>query len=327
MAEATLASGAASSAAADEYGGFWIRTLAYSADLSILMLALLVAAVPFAFLGGAGMSVYGLIASVGPFAYFVWLTASEQRATYGKQLCGLKVEHAGTGERISILRSLGRELAKFVSGAVFLLGFLMIPFTPRKQGLHDYLATTVVVREGPAKILLAVIVTIAGVVVPIIVIPLMFGALFTALMMMLMGAMMGGATMGGGEMKQLNPVPRMEQPARRPQPSASSPQSPSPKPAVAAPTVASVPQSEPGPAAGSAPEKPVAAVPARPVAVAPIVVESTPPASATKPKAAARRRESATAAVSSAPAMRTGDAALPCVYKPVMTDADIARCR
>jgi uncharacterized RDD family membrane protein YckC len=335
MAEATLSSGAASSESADEYGGFWIRTLAYSADISIIMLGLIAVAVPFAFLGGTGMSIYGVIAAVGPWAYFVWFAASEQQATYGKQLCGLKIEHAGTGERISLLRSLGRELAKILSGVVFMIGFLIAAFTRRKQGLHDFLATTVVVREGPARILLAVIVTIAGVVIPIIVIPLMFGAMFAALMMMVMGAMMGGAMMGGDEMKQLKPVPRIEQPAQRPQPAAPLPRASAPKPAVDAAATASIPQPEAKPAVAAPataripqPEpKRAAEAPAKPEALASAVARSTPAAPATKPKAAARRSESAAAVAPSAPAIRTGDAPLPCVYKPVMTDADIARCR
>jgi hypothetical protein len=180
------------------------------------------AAVPFAFLGGTGGAVYGLIATVAPFAYFVWYTASERQATLGKQLCGLKVAHADTGERITLLRSLGRELAKFLSAAVFLIGFAMAAFTPRKQGLHDYLATTVVVRAGPARTLLAVMVSIAGIVIPLILIPLLFGALFATLMMMLMGGVMGAIT-GGDGMKNMPPLPRIEQPVKRPRPEAAAP--------------------------------------------------------------------------------------------------------
>jgi len=328
MAEATLAGGTAVTAAADEYGGFWIRTLAYSADFSIITLALILVAVPFAFLGGSGMSIYGVIATFGPWAYFVWFAASERQATYGKQLCGLKIEHAASGERISLLRSLGRELAKILSGAVLLLGFLMIGFTRRKQGLHDVLAATVVVREGPARIALAIIVTFAGVLIPIIVIPLMFGAMFTALMMMLMGAVMGGAMTGGEEMKQIRPVPRIEQPARRLQPTAPPPQAPAPKPAVTAATTPSVaaPEAKPAP---QAPAKPEALAPAilQPAPAAPAVVQAAPPAPVAKPRAVAQRAEPSARVAPSVPAMRAREPVAPCVYKPVMSDADMARCR
>lgn len=220
------------------YGGFWIRTLAYAVDLAILMAGLLLLAVVLTFTGGAGTVIYSVIATLGPIAYFVWLTASGRQATFGKQLCGLKVQHAGSGERISLLRSIARELGKLVSAAVLMIGFLLIAFTGRKQGLHDMLASTEVVREGTARVGLALFVAIAGVVVPVVVIPLMFGALFAGLMM----AMMGGMT-GETEVKQPKPVPQMEQKAA-PRPQAPATQ-PAPQPSAAASAV-----SAPKPAAG-----------------------------------------------------------------------------
>jgi uncharacterized RDD family membrane protein YckC len=209
------------------YGGFWIRTLAYAADLSILTLALLVLAVPFVFMGSAGMALYSLIAAIGPVAYFAWLTASKRQSTFGKQLCALKVQHAGSAERISLLRSIGRELAKFVSAAVLFIGFLLAAFTQRKQGLHDTLASTVVVRDGPPRIVLATLVALAGVVIPVIVIPLMFAGMFAGLMAMLMGGMMGEM-----EVKSAKPAPRMEQKAA-PRPQANTAQSAPAKPVAA----------------------------------------------------------------------------------------------
>ena len=211
------------------YGGFWIRSLAYAADLSILTLVLLAVAVPFTFMGGAGIAAFSLLAAIGPIAYFVWFTASERQATFGKQLCGLKVQHAGSGVGISLLRSLGRELAKFISAAVLFIGFLIVAFTGRKQGLHDMLASTVVARDGQPRIVVAILVALAGVVIPLIVIPLMFAGMFAGLMAMMMGGMLGEM-----EMKQTKPVPHVEQKtAPRPQ----APAAPSaPKTATAAPT-------------------------------------------------------------------------------------------
>lgn len=293
MAEATLSTvdvalpdGAARSATADagEYGGFWIRTLAYSADVSILIFGLTVIAVPFAFLGGFGMMISGLLAAFGPFAYFVWFTASGRQATFGKQLCGLKVEQADTGERISIPRSLGRELGKYVSAAVFCLGFLIVAFTRRKQGLHDLLATTVVVRAGPARILLALVVTFAGILVPIIVIALMFGAMFAALIGMVTGGMMGAMT-GGDGMKHMNPaVPRIEQPAQRPRREAPLPQSSAAKPVLVAFATPGVPQSAP-----------------EPMAATPVKVETPKPEAVVAPPSKNDETKPAVAAASSRP--------------------------
>lgn len=208
------------------YGGFWIRSLAYAADLSILTLVLLALAVPFTFMGGAGIGLFSLLAAIGPIAYFVWFTASDRQATFGKQLCGLKVQHAGSGAGITLLRSLGRELAKFVSAAVLFIGFLIVAFTGRKQGLHDVLASTVVARDGQPRIVVAILVALAGVVIPAIVIPLMFAGMFAGLMAMMMGGMLGEM-----EVKQTKPVPQIAQKAA---PRRQAPAAPS-APAVAAP--------------------------------------------------------------------------------------------
>ncbi len=265
MADATITAGTASTSGAGQYGGFWIRVLAYLADAMIILLGLVVLGVPLYFLGGIGIAIHTVLWFVGPIAYFAWFTASERQATFGKQLCGLKVEHAGTGQRISLLRSIGRELAKFVSGAILMLGFLIVAFTPRKQGLHDFLGATVVVREGPARILLAVLIVLAGVIIPVIAV-VIFGAM---LMTLVMGGMLGGMLGGMGEdaMKQMKPVPQQSQPAPQPRP----------KPAAPQPTA---PKAEPKPAPAPEP-KAEAALPAKPEAAKP-----EPVAAAAPPKAA-----------------------------------------
>ena len=50
------------------------------------------------------------------------------------------------GQRISFLRALGRNLAKIISGAILLIGYIMAAFTERKQALHDIIAQCLVVR-------------------------------------------------------------------------------------------------------------------------------------------------------------------------------------
>ena len=81
----------------------------------------------------------------------------------------------------------------------------------------------------------------------------------------------------------------------------------------------------PAPAPQSAAVKPAATEPAKPAAAEPPKpVAATAPATAAQPKAAPRRSEPA-AAKPAAPVLQQGRQ--PCVYKPVMTDEDIARCR
>jgi len=56
------------------------------------------------------------------------------------------------GRRISVLRALGRYFAKFLSGLILFIGYIMVAFTDRKQGLHDLLASTLVVKGKPGEV-------------------------------------------------------------------------------------------------------------------------------------------------------------------------------
>ena len=49
------------------------------------------------------------------------------------------------GNRISFGRATGRCFARFVSGILLYLGYLIQPFTTKRQALHDIIAGTLVV--------------------------------------------------------------------------------------------------------------------------------------------------------------------------------------
>jgi hypothetical protein len=68
------------------------------------------------------------------------------QATLGMKVCGLKITDE-SGKRISFGRATGRYFASFLSVCPTLgIGFLMIAWTSRKQGLHDLIARTLVVK-------------------------------------------------------------------------------------------------------------------------------------------------------------------------------------
>lgn len=77
--------------------------------------------------------------------YDALMTSSSYQATMGKKLLYLKITDV-EGNRLSFLRATGRYFARIAS---WFLGFgiLMVAFTKRKRGLHDFLAKTVVVRQ------------------------------------------------------------------------------------------------------------------------------------------------------------------------------------
>ena len=68
-------------------------------------------------------------------------------ATPGKMLVKAKIVRADDLGQPSSGRLIGRFLAYFVSIIPFFLGFLWIAFDKRKQGWHDKIAGTVVVRD------------------------------------------------------------------------------------------------------------------------------------------------------------------------------------
>jgi uncharacterized RDD family membrane protein YckC len=171
-------------------GGFWIRLLALVADIAILTVASLVVLIACSFLGAAGAKVGGVVLFLLPLLYWPLMQASGRQATYGKAMLGLKVADTG-GERISWLRSFGREFAKLLSTLPLLIGFLIAAFTARKQALHDFVASTLVLREGPAHVAGAITVAVVGIVGPMIAIPMFFMAIFMAMIASIFGDFVG----------------------------------------------------------------------------------------------------------------------------------------
>ena len=55
------------------------------------------------------------------------------------------------GRRISLGRAVGRYFAKILSGLILAIGYIMVAFTERKQGLHDLIVSTLVVKGAPGE--------------------------------------------------------------------------------------------------------------------------------------------------------------------------------
>ena len=254
-----------------QYGGFWIRFLALLTDSAIVFVlgACLVAAAAMAL--GPDLVPLGVLLAVGVgVVYWPVMHASARQASIGKAILGLKVARLHGG-RISMLRSVGRELSKIVSGMLLLLGYVMAAFTPRKQALHDLVASTYVVREGVSRVVPAVAIAVAGFVVPVVLVPMIVG-----------GAVMSSmVSMAEGMVMQSDPMKLSAKPAPKPAAKIARTQPPM--------QVAKVPASEPKPPAAPAPTQ-IAAVKPEPVADAkPIgVLASEPALPKIEPKATAQ---------------------------------------
>jgi len=155
------------------YGGFWLRAGAVVIDGIVTMALGWLGGFAVGFgLGAAGVSastigVVGVLVGIAAaFLYFALLESSERGATLGKRAFRLRVVSAAHLERISFARATGRYFARFISMLVLYIGYLMQPFTRRKQALHDMIAGTAVVLVAPASGLLVAFAVVLALLIP-----------------------------------------------------------------------------------------------------------------------------------------------------------------
>ncbi|HKR76740.1 MAG TPA: RDD family protein [Rhodanobacter sp.] len=166
-------------AALEDHAGFWKRVAAYILDAILLYIVFRVIGTFFGvsaaqetmkqeMLGGisfmqayehfySGMWPYTLLTTALTWLYFAFCESSAWQATVGKLALGIRVTDM-QGARIGFPRALGRYLAKYLSAIILCIGFIMVAFTRRKQGLHDLIAGTLVLngrasefKNAPAK--------------------------------------------------------------------------------------------------------------------------------------------------------------------------------
>ena len=156
-----------------KYTGFWLRFVSQIIDVFLLLIITVpIILLPILFFIGSGNFDY----NSGNFNYssliygdlFYYLDESSIftiytqyimpflitmvfwtffKATPGKMSFRMVIVDAETGEKPSFLQYLTRYLAYIPSILVLGLGILWIAFDKRKQGWHDKLAGTVVVRQ------------------------------------------------------------------------------------------------------------------------------------------------------------------------------------
>lgn len=148
-AAASVASASGTAVADSSYGGFWIRLAAYIID--VIIVGIPIAILRFALKPSDPSSGHPILVFVLTIvievAYFAGFWSSEFQATLGQKICGLRVVSATDFGKISFGRATGRFFAMILSGLILCIGFLMIAFTERKQGLHDMIAGTYVIKD------------------------------------------------------------------------------------------------------------------------------------------------------------------------------------
>lgn len=155
-----------------EYAGFWLRFVAYIIDYILIYAVQSFVAIPILGMIGitfasnvdnmssmnegemigmlAGMmaaaAATALLSTILIVLYFTLMESSKYQATVGKLALGLIVTDEN-GNKLDIVKALIRNLSKIISSMILFIGYIMVGFTEKKQGLHDIIAKTLVVKK------------------------------------------------------------------------------------------------------------------------------------------------------------------------------------
>ena len=135
-----------------QYVGFWLRVWASIIDSILVMfitMPILIGYYGVQYLeserfveGQMDFFISWVLPAAVIIAFWVY-----KSATPGKMAVSAKIVDADSGEQPSFWQFVGRYLAYFISLLPLFLGFIWVAFDARKQGWHDKLAGTVVIRK------------------------------------------------------------------------------------------------------------------------------------------------------------------------------------
>jgi uncharacterized RDD family membrane protein YckC len=134
------------------YAGFWMRFWAYLLDLLVIASINGIIAYPiFRFMDlplekNHVFTPLSIVTAATFYLYFILMTKIFKQ-TLGKMVFGLKVIDIND-EPLTWSTVLFRELVgKFISKTILFIGFLVIAFSSKKQGIHDMVADTTVIYD------------------------------------------------------------------------------------------------------------------------------------------------------------------------------------
>ena len=135
-----------------EYAGFWIRVVASVID-SVFMIIIIAPALTAiygteywlseSFIKGGWDVLFNYLLP----AIVILIFWTYKSATPGKMLTKLKIIDAKSGGVPSNRQFIVRYLAYYISTLALFLGFFWIAIDRRKQGWHDKIASTYVIKE------------------------------------------------------------------------------------------------------------------------------------------------------------------------------------
>lgn len=136
-----------------KYAGFWTRFWAYLIDVIVLSSISRIIVYPIFRLAGWELSSndwyapIAMITAIIFYAYFVLMTKFFNQ-TVGKMVMGIKVVPL-KGEKLTWSAVLFREwIGRFIISTLWFFLYAVVAFTPKKQGLHDFIVDTTVVHDA-----------------------------------------------------------------------------------------------------------------------------------------------------------------------------------
>ncbi len=149
-----------------KYAGFFLRVLAYFIDVIPMIILLILFFLIFTDIKDVFIKyldnphdlqarqdfIYNYRNKIRNVSTLLWIVysivfeASPFQGTLGKILLKIKVSNID-GSRITIGKSVIRNIFKLVSGFIICIGLIMVGITKNKQGLHDMVVKTVVLKN------------------------------------------------------------------------------------------------------------------------------------------------------------------------------------
>jgi len=139
-----------------EYAGFWIRFGALLIDLIIMAIVLytplLIIYGEEYWLGDKVINGFWdvLLGYIIPVVATIWFCL-RFFGTPGKMVTKLKIVDAKTGNKLSLGQATGRYVAYILAALPLGLGLIWVGIYKKKQGWHDKLAGTVVIKSKESK--------------------------------------------------------------------------------------------------------------------------------------------------------------------------------
>lgn len=119
-----------------QYAGFWIRFVAVVID------AIILSVVGWVIGQVIQAEIIGMLIGA---AYYLYFWVKQKGQTPGKKVMGIRIVRVDSKE-IDWMTAVLRYVGYIVSGIPLALGFIWVAFDKQKQGWHDKIAGTFVVK-------------------------------------------------------------------------------------------------------------------------------------------------------------------------------------